>query len=100
MTGQLESLAAAGIHVVDSGTSSHVIVEREGFVAFIERRDTGLGNIGAPGLVTEQGFAALVWREGRAFFVGKGFEQAASDQQVQALRTFANDLESAILGRS
>ncbi|MBZ5608664.1 MAG: hypothetical protein LAP38_10425 [Acidobacteriia bacterium] len=99
MTAQLESLAAAGIHIVPSEIASHLIVERDGFVAFIERREHGLCNIGAPGLATEQGFAALVWRGERAFFVGKGFEQPASEQQVQDLRAFANDLEKAVLGR-
>ena len=42
--------------------TSHFILERDGFVVFVERRETGFGNIGAPGLMTEQGFAALIWR--------------------------------------
>lgn len=96
MTAQLERLAAAGIHVVPSEIASHVIVERDGFVAFIERRADTLGNIGAPGLLTEQGFAALIWRGDEAFFVARNFEQPASQQQVQDLRTFAQDLESAL----
>jgi hypothetical protein len=96
VNGQLESLAAAGIHVVPTEITSHLIVERDGFVAFIERRENALGNIGAPGLATEQGFAALIWRGEQAFFVGKGFEQPASEQQVAALRAFANDLARAV----
>jgi hypothetical protein len=96
---QLERLAAAGIHVVPSGITSHLIVERDGFVAFIERRENALGNIGAPGLATEQGFAALVWRAEQPFFIARGFEQPASGQQVEALRAFASDLERAILSR-
>lgn len=98
MSDQLDSLAAAGIHVVPSEITSHLMVERDGFVAFIERRENALGNVGAPGLATEQGFAALVWRGGQAFFVGKGFEQLASAQQVDALRTFASDLARAVSG--
>ncbi len=72
----LEKLAAAGIQIVPSEITSHFILERDGFVAFVERREQAFGNAGAPGLMTEQGFAALIWRGDRSFFVGKGFEQA------------------------
>jgi hypothetical protein len=94
---RLEKLAASGIQVIPGGPDSHYIVEREGFVAFIERRGGDFGNVGAPGLMTERGFAALVWRADRAFFQGRGFEQPATDEQVQKLRSFALDLERAIV---
>jgi hypothetical protein len=91
----LEKLEAAGIHIVEAGISSHFILERDGFVAFVERRENAFGNIGAPGLMTENGFGALVWRNGQGYFIGKGFEQPASEEQVQKLRAFASDIENA-----
>jgi len=95
----LEGLAAAGINLIAVEIESHFILERDGFVAFVERRESGFGNIGSPGLMTEHGFAALVWRAQGAFFVGRGFEQAATEEQVLRLRAFSQDLERAISGR-
>jgi hypothetical protein len=92
----LEKLAAAGIQIIPAEITSHFILERDGFVAFVERRDDTFGNIGAPGLMTERGYAALVWRGDQAFFAGKGFEQPASPEQVQKIRAFASDLENAL----
>jgi hypothetical protein len=92
----LEKLAAAGIQIVPAEIDSHFILEREGFVAFVERRQDAFGNIGAPGLMTERGFAALIWRADQAFFIGKGFEQRALPEQVQKIRAFASDLAAAL----
>jgi hypothetical protein len=96
LIGTLEKLAAAGIQIIPSEIASHFILERDGFVAFVERREEAFGNIGAPGLMTERGFAALIWRGERAWFVGKGFEEAATDQRVQKIRAFASDLANAL----
>ena len=96
MTPQLERLAAAGIQLIPVEVTSHFVVQRDGFVAFVERCEQALGNIGAPGLMTERGFAALVWRGDRAFFVAKGFEQVASAEEVEKIRAFADDLVSAL----
>ncbi len=93
----LERLAAAGIQIIPAEVTSHFILERDGFVAFVERREQAFGNCGAPGLMTERGFAALIWRGHQAFFVGKGFEQPALPEQVQKIRAFATDLAT-ILG--
>jgi hypothetical protein len=93
---RLEKLAAAGIQIIPAEITSHFILERDGFVAFVERREQGFGNIGAPGLMTEHGYAALIWRGDQAFFAGKGFEEPASAEQVQKLRAFAADLEKAL----
>ncbi len=98
MTEQLEKLHAAGIQIVPADLTSHFILERGGFVVFVERRETGFGHIGAPGLMTERGYAALVWRAEQPFFVGRGFEQPGTDEQVQAIRAFAADLEAALVG--
>jgi hypothetical protein len=93
---KLEKLAAAGIQIVPAEITSHFILERDGFVAFVERREEAFGNIGAPGLMTDRGYAALIWRGDQAFFVGKGFEEPASLEQVEKVRTFASDLEAAL----
>lgn len=95
----LEKLVQAGIQIVPADINSHFIFERDGFVAFVERRGENrdsFGNIGAPGLMTERGFAALIWRGDQPFFTGKGFEQPASAEQVQKIRAFAADLEHAL----
>jgi hypothetical protein len=91
-----EKLVAAGIQIIPAEITSHFILERDGFVAFVERRENGFGNIGAAGLMTERGFGALIWRGDQAFFVGKGFEQPASPEKVQLIRTFATDLANAL----
>jgi hypothetical protein len=91
-----EKLVAAGIQIVPAEMTSHFILEREGFVTLVERRGASFGNIGAPGLMTERGFAALIWRGDQAFFAGKGFEQPASADEVQKIRAFATDLANAL----
>jgi hypothetical protein len=96
VTAQFEKLVAAGIQIVPSEIASHVILERDGFVAFVERREDAFGNIGAAGLMTERGFAALIWRGDQAFFVGKEFEEPASPEQVRKIRAFATDLANAL----
>jgi hypothetical protein len=93
---KLEKLAAAGIQIVPAEITSHFILERDGFVAFVERREEAFGNIGAPGLMTDRGYAALIWRGDQAFFVGKSFEEPASPEQVEKVRAFASDLEGAL----
>jgi hypothetical protein len=90
----LEKLAAAGIQIIPAEIASHFILARDGFVAFVERRGDDFGNIGAPGLMTEQGFAALIWRAGEPFFVGKGINQPATDEQVELLRSFTAALDN------
>jgi hypothetical protein len=97
VTDRLERLAAAGIQIIPAEIASHFILERDGFVAFVERRAGDFGNAGAPGLMTERGFAALIWRGGQAFFVGKGIDQPASDDQVRKIRAFGADLDKALL---
>jgi len=93
---RLAKLAAAGIQIIPAEVTSHFILERDGFVAFVERKDQEFGNIGTPGLMTERGFAALIWRGDAAFFVGKGFEQPATPDQVAKIRAFASDLSGAL----
>jgi hypothetical protein len=96
LVAKFEKLVAAGIQIIPAETASHFILERDGFVALVERRDESFGNIGAPGVMTEHGYAALIWRGGNALFIAKGFEQPATSEQIQKLRAFAADLSGAL----
>jgi hypothetical protein len=94
---RLEKIFAAGIELVpDLKITSHYVFTRNGFAALVEKRDGAFGNIGAAGLVDEHGFAALFWRDGEPYFVGRGREAAASAGQVDALRAFERDLREAL----
>lgn len=96
MIERLEKIAAAGIQIIPVEINTHFIFERDGFAALVERVNEGFGNIGSAGLVTEQGFAVLVWRDSKPFFVARGFDQQATDEQVDKLRSFAADLKQAL----
>jgi len=96
VTDALDRLAAAGIQPFPAQLANHFVFERGGFVCLVERADEGFGRIGSPGLATEHGFAALVWRGDQAWFIGKGFEQAATAEQVQEIRSFDAALRAAL----
>ncbi|MGC9969259.1 MAG: hypothetical protein ABSE56_01595 [Bryobacteraceae bacterium] len=94
---QLERLAAAGIQLLPlSHIPTHYVFEGAGFAALVARTPEGFGSVGSAGLLTEGGFAALIWRGGQPFFVRKGVELPASAAQVEALHAFASDLEQAL----
>jgi hypothetical protein len=96
-TETVERLAAAGIQLLPtSEIATHYVFERGGFVAMVERLGDGFGTVGSPGLLTERGFAALVWRQGKPWFVAKGHEYPAKDEQVEEVRRLAADLEAAL----
>ena len=99
MTEALERLAAAGIQLLPTQLASHFVFERSGFVCLVGRAGDGFGRAGSPGLMTEKGFAALVWRGDHAWFVCKGFEQPATEAQVQEIRAFDADLRAALQPR-
>jgi hypothetical protein len=94
LTEVFEKLAAAGIQILPlAEISTHFVFERDGFIALVERRGEAFGKAGAPGLLMTKGMAQLVWRGERALFVAKGWERAAEDHEVAALRAFGSDLE-------
>ncbi len=97
MVEKLERLAAANIQILPApGVSSHFFLERDGFVALVERSETGFGRAGSAGLLTGKGYAVLMWRGDQAYFVGRGYEEPADASQVAALRQFSTDLEAAL----
>jgi hypothetical protein len=94
---KLERVLAAKIELVpDLNITTHYVFARDGFAALVEKRDGGFGNIGTPGLVTESGFAALLWRGEQGVFIGRGFELLATQEQVTAIRSFDRDLNEAL----
>jgi hypothetical protein len=76
--------------------ATHYVFERDGFVALVERTPEGFGGIGSAGILTGNGFAALIQRGQRSYFVARNFEQEATGEQVVALRGFSADLKSAL----
>jgi hypothetical protein len=94
---KFERLIAVRIQLLPTlEVAKHFVFERDGYIALVERRDGGFGGIGAAGMLAEGKFAALVYRGDGAFFVGKGFEQPASDEQVEGVRAFQSDLQQAL----
>jgi hypothetical protein len=94
---KLERIAAAGIQLLPAmEITTHYVFERDGFVALVERTTDGFGGVGSPGILTGNGFAALVRRGKRSYFIAKNFEQEARPEQVEALRRFSADLKSAL----
>jgi hypothetical protein len=89
------SLDAAGIQLL-AESRSHYLFARDNLMALVERLPEGFGSIGGTGILTERGLAYLVWRDGQAFLAGKGFEQPATDHQVEAVRRFSEDLKAGL----
>ena len=54
------------------------------------------GNQGSTGLMTEQGLAYLVWRDGLPYLAAKGGETPATPEQVETIRKFSEDLNTAL----
>jgi hypothetical protein len=93
----LERLAAAGIQMLPAvEIPTHYVFERDGFVALVKRAPEGFGGIGSAGILMGNGFAALIQRGQRSYFVARNFEQEARQEQVDALRRFSADLKSAL----
>jgi hypothetical protein len=98
MLEKLERLAAAGIQILPApGVSNHFFLERDGFVALVKRAGDDFGAAGSAGLLTDHGFAVLIWRGEQGYFVARGYEKPAEPEQVEKLRRFDADVR-AVLG--
>ena len=53
-------------------------------------------NQGSTGLMTEQGLAYLVWRDGNPWLTSKAGELPATQEQVAEIRKFTEDLKTAL----
>jgi hypothetical protein len=87
-----ERLSASGIQLA-AETEAHYLFVRDNCIALVERRAT---SIGSTGVLTEQGLAYLVWRDGQAFLKSKAAEMPASEEQIAAVQSFSHDLAAAL----
>ena len=69
------------------------IYTRENCIAAVGNAAQGQGSTG---MMTENGLAYLVWHEGQAYLSAKGVEVPATPEQVEAIRTFSEDLKEAL----
>lgn len=90
-------LKSLDIWVMAEGTYYCLFV-RDGCLAMVPRTEdfTGFGATGSAGLSLDEGLAYLVWREEAPFLVGQGFEVPAEPEQVDRIRQFSADLQTAL----
>ena len=88
-------LGSTGIQLL-SETRAYAMFARDNLLALVERTAEGYGSIGSTGIFTERGLAYLIWRDGQTFLAGKGFEQAATEEQVAMVRRFSEDLKAVL----
>jgi tyrosyl-tRNA synthetase len=88
-------LATLNIQVAADGKEYFMLV-REVCVAMVHRTADGYST-GSTGIMTENGLAYLVWRNGRAFLAGKGGETEAEPSQVEKMKRFSEDVRGACL---
>ncbi len=77
-------------------TKEYRLYSRDTCVAMVHFTQSGDSSIGSSGMMTENGVAYLMWRDGRAVLVAKGLEVPASPEQVEALRQFSRDLKALV----
>ena len=90
-----ESLRHANIQLA-AETAGHYLFTRDNCIALVERRDGTFGSIGSTGMLTGEGLAYLIWRDGQAFFKSKTAEVPAPAEQLAAVRQFSQDLAGAL----
>jgi hypothetical protein len=92
---QLERIASSGIQILPvPEIASHFVLERGGCAVLVERREDGFGAIGSPGSLSDKGFAALVQRDGRDWFIGKGESREATEAEAEEVRGLYRDLRA------
>jgi hypothetical protein len=79
-----------GIRLMVEGPAVSIYI-REDCIAVV-----GGGSQGSTGMLTPQGLAYLVWRDGQPLLAAKGVETPASPGQVEAIRKFSEDLKTAL----
>ena len=78
-------------------TKEYRVYSRDNCLAMVHFTRSGESAIGSSGIMTENGVAYLMWRDGSPWLVGKGVEVAAAAEQVEALRAFSEDLKALVL---
>ena len=96
MNSEIEArLEGFGISLVAESPAVSIFM-REACVAMVGRTPGGGLSLGSTGMMTENGLAYLVWREGHACLAAKGGEVAAGPGQIAAIRQFSEDLKAAL----
>ena len=75
------------------------MVEGPAFSIYVREQCIGVvagKNQSSTGLMTEQGLAYLIWREGQPYLAAKGAETPATPEQVETIRKFSLDLSTAL----
>jgi len=94
-----ERLAELGFDIAPlPNVTGHAVLTRDGYAALVPVRDGEFGGAGAPGIITEDGLAPLVWRGEEAWFVRKAFERRATQGEIDAVQAFLRDVKKS-LGR-
>ena len=88
-------LAVYRIELLSDG-KEFSIVARDNCFALVHTASSGAPGIGSSGLMTENGLAYLVWREGEPYLMAKGSDLPAAAQQVEAIQRFSEDLKEAL----
>jgi len=79
-----------------SESKEFCVLARESCFALVHLGEAGMLGIGSSGMMTENGLAYLVWREGEPRLVAKGSDVPAAAGQVEAIRGFSEDLKAAL----
>jgi hypothetical protein len=72
------------------------LLARESCFALVNLAEGRVPGIGSPGMMTENGLAYLVWRQGEPRLVAKGSDMPATAAEVAAIRRFSEDLKTAL----
>ena len=91
----LSRLAQSGIQLV-AETKGYAMFTRGDCVAMAKLSASGPPGLGSSGLMTERGLVYPVERGGQVFLSGKTGEVTASEEQVETLRTFSQDLKAGL----
>ena len=83
-------LEEAGIRLMVEGPVVSIYI-REDCIGVV-----GGGTQGSTGMLTPEGLAYLVWRDGKPLLASKGRETPATPEQVEAIRKFSEDLKAAL----
>jgi len=84
-----------GIQLI-AETKEYRLYARDNCVAMVHFTQPGNASIGSSGFMTEKGLAYLMWRRDQPLLVSKGAEEPATEEQVEALRQFAEDLKKLV----
>ena len=77
-------------------TKDYWLLVRENCMALVQAGENGAASIGSSGIMTEEGLAYLVWREGRALLAAHGGKETpATAEQSAAVTRFSEDLQQA-----